>query len=85
VYQLYLGEKKNRPSWDPIGVLFSIRSKADFWKIRSGGHYHIFDNGTYEWRKGPEKRHRVVELRGDAGKRLHETLEQLMVQAPQAK
>jgi hypothetical protein len=85
VYKLYLGEKKNRPSWDPIGVLFSIRSKADFWEIHRGGHYHIFDNGTYEWRKGPEKRHRVVELQVDAEKRLRETLDQLMVQAPQAK
>lgn len=84
-YELLLGEKKNRPSWDPIGVLFSIRSKADYWRMHDGGHYHIFDNGTYEWRKGSETNHRVVELRVDAEKPLRETLDLLMVQAPQAK
>ena len=85
VYELYLRGKKSRPSWDPIGVLVAVRSKDDFWRIHTGGHYHIFANGTYEWRKGPEKSHRVVELRIDAERPLRETLDQLMIQAPRPK
>ena len=85
VYELYLGERKTRPSWDPIGVLFGVRSEADFWKIHTGGHNHIFENGTNQWRDGPETNHRLVELQPDAARPLRETLDQLMVQAPRAK
>ena len=85
VYKLYLRGKKTRPSWDPIAVLFAARSQAVFWRIHTGGHYHIFKNGTCEWRKRPEKNHYVVELQTDAEKPLRETLDQLMIQAPQAK
>lgn len=85
VYELFLRGKKTRPSWDLIGVLVGVRSKDDFWRIHTGGHYHIFDNGAYEWRKGPEKNHRVVELRIDAEGALRETLDQLMIQSPRAK
>jgi hypothetical protein len=85
VYELYLRGKRTRPSWDPIGVLFGVRSKAVFWRTHTGGHYHIFDNGTYEWRKGPEKRHRVVELQPHAKKPLREMLDQLMIQAPRVR
>jgi hypothetical protein len=84
VYKLYLGERKTRPSWDPIGVLFAVRSKADFWKIHTGGHNHIFENGTNEWHDGPETNQRLVLLQPEAAKRLRETLDQLMVQAPRA-
>jgi len=33
VYKLYLRDRKTRPSWDPIGVLLGVRSKADFWRF----------------------------------------------------
>lgn len=84
VYKLYLREKKTRPSWDPIGVLFGVRSEADFWRIRIGGHNHIFENGTNQWRDGPETNHRLVQLQRDVEEPLRETLDQLMVQAPRA-
>ena len=45
---------------------------------------HIFENGTNQWRKGPETNHRLVELQSDAERPLRETLDQLMVQAPRA-
>ena len=80
VYELYLGETKTRPSWDPIGVLIGVRSEADFWKIHTNGHNHIFENGTNQWRNGPETNHRLVQLQPDAAKRLRDTLDQLMVQ-----
>ena len=83
VYELYLGKKKARPSWDPIGVLIGVRSEAEFWKIHTGGRNHVFENGTNQWRNGPETNHRLVELQPAAAEPLRETLEQLMVQAPQ--
>jgi hypothetical protein len=84
-YKLLLRDKKTRPSWDLIGVLIGVRSKADYWRIHTGGHYHIFDNGAYEWRKGTENNHRVVELRVGVEKSLRDTLDQLMIQAPNTK
>jgi hypothetical protein len=85
VYELYVGQGKTRPSWDPIGVLFGVRSQADFWKIRADGHNHIFANGTNQWRDGPKTNHRLVLLQPGAARRLRETLDQLMVQAPRPK
>lgn len=85
VYKLYLREKKTRPSWDPICVLIGVRNKADYWKIHTAGHNHIFKNGTNQWREGPETNHRLVELQPDVERPLRKTLDQLMVQAPRAK
>jgi len=85
VYKLYLGEKKTRPSWDPICVLFTVRKHAAYWKIRTGGYNHIFRNGTNQWRNGPETNHRLIELQPGVEKALCRTLDQLMVQAPRAK
>lgn len=82
VYRLYLGDKKTRPSWDHIGVLFAIRDKAEFWTIRTGGHNHISETGTNEWIEGPETNHRLVELRSGMEKALVKTLDELMIEAP---
>ena len=82
VYELYLGDRKTRPSWDPIAVLFAVRSEADFWRIRTGGHNHIFENGTNQWRDGPVTNHHLVELKPDAAEPLRNTLDQLMIKAP---
>jgi hypothetical protein len=84
VYELYLGTKKTRPSWDPIAVLIGIRPHAEFWKHRQDGRNHIFENGTNQWRIGPETNHHLIELKPDAVDRLRKTLDQLMIQAPQA-
>ncbi len=47
IYELYLRAKQTdaRPSWDLIGVLFAVRSDAEFWRIHTGGFNHIFDYG----------------------------------------
>ncbi len=85
VYELYLGDRKTRPSWDPIAVLYAVRDEADFWQVHTGGHNHIFENGTNQWRDGPETNHRLVQLRPGVKERLRETLDALMVKAPQAR
>lgn len=82
VYELYLGKKQTRPSWEPIAVLIAIRPKADFWKVRTGGDNHIFENGTNQRRDGEETNHRLVELRDGAAVPLRNTLDTLMVQTP---
>ena len=82
VYELYLGEKPTRPSWDPIAVLYGVRPEAEFWQVHCGGYNHIFENGTNQWREGAESNHRLVTVREGVGVRLRETLDELMVRAP---
>jgi len=82
VYKLFLQKKNTRPSWDPIAVLFAVRSNAGFWKIRKGGYYHFFKNGTYEWCEKPDKEQYMVELKNGVEKKLTETLDLLMSQPP---
>jgi len=84
-YKLLLRDVKTRPSWDLIGVLFAIRSDSDFWRLHTGGHYHIFDNGTYEWREELNKDHYVLQLKENTEKALRETLDELMIQKPKVK
>jgi hypothetical protein len=68
--------------WDPIGVLYGVRSEAAFWKVHTGGHNHIFENGTNQWRAGSKTHHHLVQLQPNAAEQLGKTLDQLMVQAP---
>lgn len=65
-------------------MLFGVRSGADFWKIHTGGHNHIFENGTNQWREGSKTNQRLVQLQPDAARTLRDTLDQLMVQVPKA-
>ena len=82
IYELYVGSGNTRPSWDPIATLFAARSNDVFWTFRTGGHYHIFNNGTYEWRNTPDKDHYVVEYDTGLSPQLRNTLDQLMIQPP---
>ncbi len=80
VYQLYLGSKKTRPSWDPIAVLIAVRPRAEFWRVHSRGRNHIFENGTNQWRDGEPTNHHLVTLQPTCQPMLRETLDSLMVQ-----
>ncbi len=82
VYELYLGEKPTRPSWDLIAVLYGVRPDAAFWEVHRGGHNHIFENGTNQWREGAESNHRLVTAREGVAVELRETLDELMVREP---
>lgn len=83
-YELYLGEKPARPSWDPIAVLYAARPNADYWKIREGGHNHIFANGTNQWREKPDDaRHRLLLLAPGSQNQLRKTLDRLMALPPE--
>lgn len=84
IYELYLGKAPTRPSWDPIAVLFGVRPDAPFWKVHRGGHNHIFENGTNQWREGGESNHRLVTLGEDDFVAVRETLDGLMVQRPRS-
>jgi hypothetical protein len=85
VYELYLKEKRTRPSWDLIAVLFAVREEAPFWKNRTDGHNHLFENGTNQWREKNDPRHHLVELRQGTRETLRETLDKLMIQPPREK
>jgi len=84
-YKLYLGEKKSRPSWDQVTVLFAARPTAPFWKLQTTGYNHIFENGTNQWRSEPDKDHILITF--DAPDRAHLTaiIEELMTTPPTVK
>lgn len=92
-YKLYLGNSPTRPSWDQTATLFAIRPDAPFWKLRTTGSNHIFDNGTNRWVDEPDsERHVLIEYAADdaAGKKriveqLTQTIEQLMIRSPAGK
>ncbi len=77
-YELYLGDKPARPSWDPIAVLYSVRPELEFWKLHQEGKNHIFDNGTNEWRDGEAENHVLLQLQTDSKQELENMLEELM-------
>jgi hypothetical protein len=82
VYELYLKEKKTRPSWDLIAVLFAVRENAPYWKIQHQGHNHLFENGTNQWRDKEDPRHHLVELKEGMRDPLRDVLDALMVEPP---
>jgi hypothetical protein len=84
VYDLYLGKKPTRPSWDQVALLFAVRPDAPHWQLRTDGYNHLFENGTNQWRAEPDKDHVLIDFAPDARERVQETIEALMV-APPAK
>ncbi|MBZ0254979.1 nucleoside hydrolase [bacterium] len=64
-YQLYLGEKPARPSWDLFAVLYAVRPNEDFWILQKEGYNHIFDNGTNEWRERDNPNHWLLLMKDD--------------------
>lgn len=82
VYELYLGGKPTRPSWDQVALLFAVRPDAPFWRLRTGGYNHLFENGTNQWRAEPDKDHVLVEFAPGVEARVQETIESLMVAPP---
>jgi len=83
-YELYLGKKPARPSWDLIATLFAVRGCEPLFQLHRKGHNHIFPNGTNEWRDAPDKNHVLIQLAPGAADRLRATLNELMTCAPRA-
>lgn len=83
-YELYLGDKPTRPSWDPIATLFAVRGCEPFFQLHRKGYNHIFPNGTNEWRDVPDKNHVLIQLAPDMGDRLRKTIDDLMAREPKA-
>lgn len=81
-YKLYLGDKKTRPSWDPITLLYAVRPYADYWTITDKGCNHIFENGTNQWRNEPDKDHVLVQIPDSKTKEVTEIIEKLITQPP---
>lgn len=81
-YELYLGKKSSRPSWDPIATLFAVRGCEPFFQLHKKGYNHIFPNGTNEWRDAPDKNHVLIQLAPDMSERLRKTVDELMTRAP---
>ncbi len=77
-YDLYLGEKRERPSWDQVALLFAVEGEGELFSLRRGGRNHIFDNGTNRWEAGPDDpRHLLLESAVSA-EALADVIERLM-------
>ena len=62
-YDLYLGDRPARPSWDPLAVLYAVRPGLPFWTVREDGSNEIFPDGTNAWRASPDDpRHWLLEF-----------------------
>jgi hypothetical protein len=61
-YDLYLGERPTRQSWDQVALLFAVRPDADYWTVQVDGGNHIFPNGTNRWVKEDPGDHRLVTM-----------------------
>jgi hypothetical protein len=82
VYELYLGERPTRSSWDQVAVLYAVRPHAPFWRIRTEGYNHIFEDGTNQWREQPDKEHNLVEFAPHERDKITGIIEQLMNRRP---
>ena len=82
IYELYLGKTPTRPSWDLIATLYAVRPDAPFWRLRTRGSNHLFENGTNQWREAPDLAHVLVELDADGKRVVQAVLEELMCRVP---
>lgn len=81
-YDLYLGDKPTRPSWDQTALLFVVRPDAAYWSVRVDGGNHIFPNGTNCWVDVDPGDHRLVEIADGQRQALEDEIERLMMHQP---
>ncbi len=85
-YDLYLGSRLTRPSWDQVALLYAVEPKASYWRLTLQGHNHIFSNATNEWRSEPDNlRHHLVQIKPDMRDDVTKTIEALMAHVPPKK
>jgi hypothetical protein len=82
IYELYLGDRLTRSSWDQVAVLYAVRPDAPFWRLRTTGYNHIFENGTNQWRDAPDKDHNLIEFIPEERDRVTGIIEELMNRPP---
>jgi hypothetical protein len=82
VYELYLGDRLTRSSWDQVAVLYAVRPDAPFWRLRTTGYNHVFENGTNQWRDTPDKDHNLIQFAPEDRDRVTRIIEQLMNRPP---
>ncbi len=82
-YDLYLGDRPTRSSWDQVALLYAVRPGADYWHVTTEGRNHIFPNGTNQWRKEPDDpRHRLVTVRREKRDAVQSLIDRLMAHQP---
>lgn len=69
---------------DPIAIYVAVKGVGPYFKETKGGHCHVFDNGTMEWRTSPSDPNRsyVADLAGESqGEAAAANFEELIVAA----
>ncbi|QDT02405.1 Inosine-uridine preferring nucleoside hydrolase [Rubripirellula lacrimiformis] len=78
-YDLFLGDKLTRPSWDQTTLLFAVRPDAAYWKVTQQGGNHIFPNGTNRWVDDAPDDHRLVQVIESQREALTAEIDRLML------
>ncbi len=78
-YDLYLGDRPTRSSWDQVALLFTVRPEAPYWNIQTEGGNHIYPNGTNRWVEDDEHDHRLVGFADRQRDKVQSEIERLMV------
>jgi len=78
-YDLFLGEKPTRSSWDQTALLIAARPDARFWKFTRDGGNQVFPNGTNRWVDEDPADHRLVQIVASEREALTDEIERLMV------
>ncbi|MDO4571594.1 MAG: hypothetical protein Q4D38_14510, partial [Planctomycetia bacterium] len=71
-------ERKTRPSWDQVTLLYAVRPAAPYWKTTLEGYNHVFENGTNEWRYTQRMNHVMVQIRPENNALVSEIIEAMM-------
>jgi hypothetical protein len=82
-YDLYLGSRSLRPSWDQVALLYAVDPTAPFWKITAEGRNQIFSKGTNQWLKEPDdQRHNLVNVIPEKIEEITAIIDKLMAHMP---
>jgi len=59
-YRLFLGDKKNRESWDQTAVLVAVRGTSPWWNVEAHGHNDVREDGINVWKREPDAAQRYL-------------------------
>jgi purine nucleosidase len=83
-YELF-NDLSDRQSWDQTAVLYAVRGLDggldDYWDLQSGGHLHVNEDGSNQWRESPDKDHAYL-VRKMPPEQIAAVLEDLMLHTP---
>ncbi len=83
-YYLYEPPPHDRPTWDPVAVLYAVFPDRDYFGLSPAGNVIVEDNGATWFRPAAngQGRHRFLTLNSAQTARVREAIVQLSIQPP---